>query len=117
MQLTDSQINFLLHHDGWLQPILRAGRLLVVGNKSPELAQYLQARGYHVSGVVHPVHGLRDVERVMGEVSRYEFDIALISAGVAAVLIAERTARQFGKVAIDFGHLSDALMKGEMHSL
>lgn len=117
MPLTDSQMNFLLHHAGLLQPLLRSYRVLVVGNKSPELARYLQDRGYHVSGAVHPVNGLGDVDGVMEAIKQYDFDIALISAGVAAVLLAERTAHQLGKVAIDFGHMSDALIKGEVQTL
>ncbi|MNY80097.1 hypothetical protein D3C86_2210020 [compost metagenome] len=41
------------------------------------------------------------------------FDIALISAGISAVILVQQVATQMGKVAIDFGHLADSMLKGE----
>jgi hypothetical protein len=111
--LTDSQMNFMLNQSGLLRLLLEGRRVLLVGNKAPELAPVLQRRGLMISGVVAPVHGVPDADRVMGEICRHEFDIALISSGVSAVILAERTANELGKVAIDFGHLADSMVKGE----
>jgi hypothetical protein len=111
--LTDSQMNFMLNQAGLLRPLLEGRRILLVGNRAPELAPVLQHRGLTVGGVVAPVHGVADAERVMGEIRLHAFDIALISSGVSAVILAERTANELGKVAVDFGHLADAMVKGE----
>lgn len=114
LSLTDSQINFLLVHSGLLQPLLYDRRLLIVGNKAEELSRFLQARGFRIAGTLSPVRGFRDVERTFSQIRAHDFDIALISAGVPAVLLVERTANELGKVALDFGHLADSLVSGEM---
>lgn len=112
MPLTNSLVNFHLYEQGRLPSLLAGRRILAVGNRAEELAAYLRARGYAVAGAVAPVQGVKDVPVVMERIHQHDFDIALISAGVAAVILAERTANELGKVAIDFGHMADVLIKG-----
>ncbi|MFF2484538.1 GT-D fold domain-containing glycosyltransferase [Paenibacillus sp. NPDC058071] len=110
---TDSLINYGLYKGGLLKPLLQGRRVLLVGNKADQLAAVLTNAGIVVTGIVMPVNGVQDADRAVQEAQGHDFDIALVSAGVAAVLIAEKLARTTGKVAIDFGHMADAIAKGE----
>ncbi|GGF98695.1 GT-D fold domain-containing protein [Paenibacillus abyssi] len=113
LQLTQSTINYSLYLEGYLRSILAGRRVLVIGNTAPGLSQVLSGSGIHVTGVIAPVHGMLDIPRVMNELSVHEFDIALVGAGIPAVIIVQRIATELGKVAIDFGHLADSFVKGE----
>ncbi|WP_206105419.1 GT-D fold domain-containing glycosyltransferase [Paenibacillus thalictri] len=109
LSLTHSLINYYLFKDGHLGKLLRGRSVLVVGNVGPALAAVLSENGIRISGVISPVHGVGDVQRVMGEVRQHQFDIALVACGIAAVLISQKIAAEMGKVAIDFGHLADEI--------
>lgn len=113
LQLSVSTVNYALYLEGCLPELLAGRRVLLVGNASPALAGILESRGFAVTGVVAPVSGMSDIPRVMEEIGRYVFDIALVGAGIPAVVIAQRIAAELGRTAIDFGHLADALVKGE----
>lgn len=112
LRMTISTINYLLYETGYMQPLIEGREVLLVGNGAPALAEVLIARGIRVVGTVTPVHGCHDVDRVMGEVARHSFDIALVAAGIPAVIITERIANELGRVAIDFGHLADVIARG-----
>jgi hypothetical protein len=113
LQLTHSLVNYLIYHDGYLAGLLRGRRVLVVGNLGVPLAERLTAHGIAVVGTILPVNGIKDVSRVMNEIAAYDFDIALISAGIAAVILTQRISSEMGKVAIDFGHLANSIASGE----
>jgi hypothetical protein len=111
--LTSSTINYTLYLEGMLSRMLTNRRVLIVGNTAPELARVLSMSGIQVIGAVAPVNGIHDSPRVMNEVAAYDYDIALVGAGIPAVIIAEQIASDHGKVALDFGHLADSFIKGE----
>lgn len=113
MKLTHSLINYYMYTSGSLRGMLNGRRVLVVGNLAPQLKAAMDAAGFHVVGTVTPVHGVKDVNRIMGEIHRMSFDIALVAAGIAAVIISQRIAAECGKVAVDFGHLADSIARGE----
>ncbi|MGM1048163.1 MAG: GT-D fold domain-containing glycosyltransferase [Bacillota bacterium] len=114
LKLTLSTINYALHLEGFIRGILAGYRVLIVGNSAPGLSKVLEDNGVRVTGVVTPVDGIRDIQRVMHEISdAREFDIALVGAGIPAVIIVQRIASELGKVALDFGHLADSLAQGE----
>ncbi|QMV40772.1 GT-D fold domain-containing protein [Cohnella cholangitidis] len=113
LRMTLSTINYTLYLEGFFRGMLTDRRVLVVGNSSPGLAQVLSDSGIRVIGSVSPVKGIPDIPRVMREIADYDFDIALVGAGVPAVIIVQRIASELGKVAIDFGHLADSFVKGE----
>ncbi|GBF77513.1 hypothetical protein PA598K_06067 [Paenibacillus sp. 598K] len=113
LQLTISTINYTIYLEGCLPQLLQGRRVLLVGNTAPSLASVLESRGYVVAGVIAPVAGMHDIPRVMAEIHGHHFDIALVGAGIPAVVIAQRIATELGRTAIDFGHLADALIKGE----
>lgn len=109
LKLTTSTMNYALHEQGYLLPLLAGRRLLVVGNVAGELAQALRLQGMNIAGVVSPVRGYSDVDRVVAEAIMYDFDIALVSAGIPAVPIVVRIVQSTGKAAIDFGHSADRI--------
>ncbi len=113
LRLTSSTINYSLYLEGHLTRILTNRSILIVGNTAPELSQFLSSKGMQVAGVVAPVNGMQDIPRVMSEIAAYDYDIALVGAGIPAVIIVQQIASQHGKVAIDFGHLADSFIKGE----
>lgn len=111
--LTHSTINYALYLEHYLSKLLTGRRVLLIGNKAPELANILLQHGVHVAGTLSPVQGMKDIPRVIGEASAIEFDLALVSAGVPAVIIVSKIASELGKAAIDFGHLADSMISGE----
>lgn len=114
MKLTFSTINYVLAEQGLLLPLLRGRRVLVCGNKAEGLAYTLQRNGIEVAGIISPVQGVQDAENAVLAASGYSFDIALVSAGVAAVIICTEIAARLGKPALDFGHMANKLESGEM---
>ncbi|ANE48779.1 hypothetical protein SY83_07210 [Paenibacillus swuensis] len=114
MPLTLSTINYQLYEMGLLLPLLTGRRVLLVGDAAPDLAvKLVEHHGIAVTGTVSPVNGMRDMDRVMGEIAGFQYDIALVSAGVPAVVIVSRIARELGKVALDFGHMADYIAYGK----
>ncbi|MDF2645380.1 MAG: hypothetical protein K0Q73_1185 [Paenibacillus sp.] len=113
MALTISTINYSLYVEGFLMDLLTGQRVLLVGNTTEGLKEKLMAKGIHIVDAIFPVQGIHDVHRVMNEIYARDFDLALVSAGIPAVVIVQRIATELGKVAIDFGHLSDKISNGE----
>jgi len=112
MNLTNSQINYRLNEETtFIHNVLSNYRVLLIGNRSQDGKDFYNKQGYEsiVGNVLVP--GINSVENVMDEVQKYEFDIAFVSAGIAANLICVEIAKQ-NKVALDFGHLLDWYIKG-----
>ncbi|WP_274649447.1 GT-D fold domain-containing glycosyltransferase [Paenibacillus humicola] len=117
LRMTVSTINYSLYQAGLLMPLLRGRRLLLIGNAAPQLARVLTDAGCAISGVISPVRGFPDIDRVMREARNAPFDLALVSAGIPAVVICWRIAAERGKTALDFGHMADTIVKGEISLL
>lgn len=115
MRLTTSTINYSLYHTGYLMPLLYGRRILLIGNKAVGTAKALRGEGINVIGTIHPVSSFHDINRVLASCLAYEYDIALVAAGVPAVVICQRITATYGKVAIDIGHVADEMINNEMH--
>lgn len=114
LRLTTSTVNYELNTGGYLTRLVHGRRVLLIGNQAEALAGYLGQRGVQVVGWLAPVQGVADVPRVMMRFREVpDFDLALVAAGVAAVMICTRISGELGKVALDTGHLADKLIKGE----
>ncbi|CAH0118460.1 GT-D fold domain-containing glycosyltransferase [Paenibacillus sp. CECT 9249] len=113
LRMTISTMNYLLYQLGYLTMLMEGRRVLLVGNAAPALSGVLARRCVQVAGVVAPVNGMKDIQRVMAEVAQYDFDMALVAAGIPAVVISQRIASELGKVALDFGHLANKIATGE----
>nr|WP_255654987.1 GT-D fold domain-containing glycosyltransferase [Cohnella sp. REN36] len=109
LPLTSSLVNYSLYEQGYLMRLLANRRVLVIGNEAVALAQALSAAGIEVTGAVQPVDGIGDVGRIVEEGMRHAFDLALVSAGIAAVPICVHLAERTGRVALDFGHAGNAM--------
>lgn len=111
---TISTINYALHEQGLLQQLLRNRRVLTIGNFARQLGEVLSASSVETIGSITPVNGFADIPRVLAEAAEYPFDIALVASGIPAVVICQRIAGELGKTAIDFGHLANKLVSGEL---
>ncbi|GGA35796.1 hypothetical protein GCM10010917_21220 [Paenibacillus physcomitrellae] len=114
LRLTLSTVNYAMVERGLLLPLLQGRKVLVVGNKSPGLAEVLARSGVEIGGIIPSVQGAHDAENAVAAAAGHSFDLALVSAGIAAVLICSEIASRLGKPAIDFGHLANKLESGEM---
>lgn len=112
LQLTSSTVNYSLEEEGLLIPLIQGRKVLIIGNRAEGLALALQRHGIEISGLITPVRGTHDTEQVVQAASGYVFDIALVAAGVAAVLICTEIASRLGKPALDFGHLANKMESG-----
>jgi len=109
MQLTTSTMNGAIYEQGYLMNILQGRRIFVIGNAAAPLAAALQRLGVGIAGMIAPVHGMADVTRVVREAAAVDYDLAWVSAGVAAIPICTRLAAATSKPAIDFGSLANRL--------
>jgi len=114
LKMTSSTVNYALNEEGRLRQLLTGRKVLLIGNEAPGLAKHLRSLGIQVQGVIAPVLGVTDIQRVMNQIAHIEFDIAFVSAGVAAVILCARIANELGKAALDMGHLADKITSGEI---
>jgi len=114
LKLASSTVNYALNEEGRLRQLLIGHKVLLIGNETPDLGKYLQDLGIQIQGTVAPVHGVSDVQRVMNRIAHIDFDIAFVSAGIAAVILCVRIADELGKAALDMGHLANKFTSGEM---
>jgi hypothetical protein len=112
MNLTTSLINYQINQETtFFHNVLENKRVLLVGNRSADGKEFFKKKGYNsIVGTVK-VPGFDSVEKVMEEVDGYEYDVAFVSAGVAANILCVEMAKR-DKVAIDFGHLLDWYLSG-----
>jgi hypothetical protein len=114
LEITSATVNYALHREGHLARLLldraERPRVLVVGNLAGSLAVTLSEQGVAVAGAVTPVRGVGDVDRVMLEMATHNYDVALVAAGIPAVIIATEVAHTKNRIVIDFGHLADELV-------
>lgn len=116
LKCTESNYAYLWQLRGYLRNLLLTGarppRVLLVGNGAPALEPILRREGVAVAGTAGPVAGIRSVPGALERIAAQDFDLALVGAGTAAVLICPAIAREMGKVAVDIGDLADHLARG-----
>lgn len=113
LQLTNSLINYQLYDQSYLQYLCAGRKVACIGNLATPLANRLREQGYHVTAVIEPVGGIHAAMKAVEIAGEKDFEIALVSAGIAAVVICEQLASRYGKVAIDFGHLADRIVSSK----
>ncbi|MFC3800541.1 GT-D fold domain-containing glycosyltransferase [Cohnella sp. GCM10012308] len=109
LRLTSSMINYALHESGQLMRLAAGKRIVIVGNSAEALARALRGAGLEIVHTVVPVDGIADYASAVERAAAVPFDLALVSAGVAAVPICVWLAERTGKAAFDFGHMADRL--------
>ncbi|MFB9277952.1 GT-D fold domain-containing glycosyltransferase [Cohnella cellulosilytica] len=109
LRYTTSTMNYTMAEQGLLLRLFHGRKILIVGDVAEQLRQALADKGLEVVGTVTPVNGYYDVARVVAEAMQYDYDIALVAAGIPAIPIAVHLAGMGGKVTFDFGHLADRM--------
>ncbi|WP_052516661.1 GT-D fold domain-containing glycosyltransferase [Paenibacillus popilliae] len=113
-RFTLSTINYLLAEEGYLPRLIQGRRVLVIGNTAHSLATILAGKGAVIAGAISPVNGMTDIPIVLQEAAEHDYDLAVVAAGIPAVILVQRLAEQSGKVAIDFGHLANLIVNGNI---
>ncbi|WP_259392215.1 GT-D fold domain-containing glycosyltransferase [Paenibacillus thiaminolyticus] len=113
-RFTLSTINYLLAEEGYLTRLIQGRRVLVIGNTAHSLAAVLADKGAVIAGAISPVKGIHDIPGVLEEAAEHDYDLAVVAAGIPAVILVQRLAEQFCKVAIDFGHLANLIVEGNI---
>lgn len=87
--------------------ILLKNRLLLVGKDSTSYAKkFKEILNVDVVGTVS-INGYEEVEKCMNEMAKYDYDVALVSAGVNAKIICYEMSTRFNRVYLDMGHAWD----------
>jgi len=113
LRMTSSTVNYTLYESGHLMRLIAGKRIVVVGNAAEALARTLLAAQVQVVHTVAPVNGIHDSADAVRRAMAVPFDLALVSAGIAAVPICVELAERTGKAAIDFGHMANRLGSAE----
>lgn len=115
LNLTHSLINYTLCLEGYLSKVLNTTglKVLLVGNPMAKLEPVLKQKNVDIVKSIYPVNGVNDHERIIKEMNNYKFHLALVSSGISAVPICSKITRLKNVVALDFGHLSDEIIKDE----
>ncbi|MCK6074717.1 GT-D fold domain-containing glycosyltransferase [Paenibacillus silvae] len=95
--------------------MLAGKRVLLVTRELDELQAALVKEPYHLNIVsALPFDNYDQMDETLHWIQTHQddFDVALFSCGVNAVILAERTAALAGKVAIDFGKANNMILKG-----
>lgn len=100
------------------EKLLRNRRVLLIGSLAPEAKAVMEARYGGILGSqpveAISIHEYEEIPRVKEEISRVDFDICFLAAGVNAVILAAFIAEQFGKVAFDIGWGMQSMIKGRI---
>lgn len=100
-------------HKGTLWPLLNKKKVILVGRRSAEAVPIFKEMGVHITGSF-PLNGYEELDNVFYTIlNDPNWEIALISAGIPATILAPRIAKASGRIAIDFGHALDIILDGE----
>jgi hypothetical protein len=95
--------------------LLSGRRILIITREAAKLKERLEQEPYNQK-IVHalPFDQWSEYRNTMKWVIAHKnsFDVALISCGVSAVVLAEQIAAKSGKVALDFGKANNIILKG-----
>jgi len=93
--------------------ILKERKIILVGRRALEASQTFKDIGIDITHTT-TLEGYEEIEKVHNDLStREDWDIALLSAGVPATILAPLLANRANKVVIDFGHALDKFIDGE----
>ncbi len=95
--------------------MLKDKRVLIINNHPNRIKSILKQHPYKLNVTATIVFtNYKQINRTVRKVEalKHSFDIALISCGVSAVILAPRIAQLTGKVAIDFGKAPKFIKRG-----
>jgi hypothetical protein len=95
---------FLPMNGKFVNRILLKNKLLIVGMKAEYYKQkFEEILGANVVGTVS-IKEYSEIERCMNEMCNYDYDVALVSAGVNANVICYEMKKRLNRVFLDMGH-------------
>lgn len=107
-------VNRMMPHRRMFWNMLKGKRILIINRNPRSIKSILERHPYNlnVTGTI-PFSHYRQMNRALRKIRRlkHTFDIALISCGVNAVILAPKIAESTGKVAIDFGKAPKEIRK------
>ncbi|MFD0710684.1 GT-D fold domain-containing glycosyltransferase [Paenibacillus sp. GCM10027626] len=94
--------------------MLRNRRIVLIGSNAEKVKEALERRWgkrfpFNIVACI-PLHSFDEMSEVKRMLDRVEFDLALITAGVNAVILATYIADHLGKVAFDLGQGMNSLI-------
>ncbi len=99
-------VNRVMPYQPLFRKIVKGRRILVINRNPRSIKKVLERPPYHanVTVTIRFTH-YKQIRSALRKAARHKhaFDLALITCGVNAVILAPRIARMTGKVAIDFG--------------
>lgn len=97
--------------------MLKKNKVALIGRRAGEARLLFENKGINVT-VISTLEGYEEIEKVYQLLAGEEkdWDIALLSAGIPATILAPRLANQTKKVVIDFGHALDRAIEGEKYN-
>lgn len=105
-ELCDVWINrqLVAHQSFW--ELLRDYRVVLISKWAGAYSEYIAGEyadcGINLAGCLDFTR-FEQIEATLDSLKEYQFDLALVSAGVNAVILATQIADRYGKVALDFG--------------
>lgn len=110
LNLTHSVINYYLNNSTTVyHDLLKNKKILLIGNRMKEGKEYFEKEGYNSIVDSITVNGIDSIDSVIEQTKLYDYDVALVSAGIPANIICVELAK-INKVALDFGHMIDNLL-------
>jgi hypothetical protein len=103
------------HEKFW--EIIKGRRILLISRWADKLKQKLRSKPYDLNvSLSIPFLHYDQMQETLKQIHthRDDFDIALISCGVNAVVLAHKVAEAAGKIGIDFGKSSEFIVKGRV---
>ncbi|HBF36353.1 MAG TPA: hypothetical protein DDW50_03445 [Firmicutes bacterium] len=101
-RICDSYMGRLLHSAGALYEFLKNQRVYLVGNHILNLVPLLEEHQIEVAGHT-TVDYFEDIPRVKDCLSKADFDMALLSAGIPTLILSPWICRTLNRCALDFG--------------
>ena len=112
LTITNANIHQYLFRLQYFKKILQKNnnKIVLIGNQAIELARILR-KYCNITGVITPVNGIKDIPRILISLRKYSFNLLLVAAGIPAVIICSKAARQYKCTALDIGHLANQIIK------
>lgn len=100
------------------EQMLRGKKIILVCGYADEVAAALnknlkKSLNFNIVGAIK-IHEFEEIPRAKKEIQALDFDLALLSAGLNAIILAAYIARVKGKVAFDIGQGMESLITGQI---
>lgn len=110
--LCSAFINYEIHEKGLFWKLLKKQKVIIVGRRASHAEPIFKAKGISVVGTVG-LNNIEELERTYETLmANDEWQLAILSAGIPATILAPRLANSTNKIALDIGHALDLIIDG-----